>query len=141
MIRRIGRWQSATSAALIRTWSWLPEGLNDFLASLLITLPMCWLPYAFGFTAVRCAGIVVECAEIGNKCAELKVAGSCLIAFLLSPLLLALPPIVHDEGEPVTTYGLETVVVALALAFVWTAVRIRMRIVAVRPLGKNRNSA
>jgi hypothetical protein len=141
MIRRLSALQSAVSAAFIRTWPWLPEKLNDFLGSFVITLPVCWISYAFGFSAVRCIGMAIDCAEIGTKCAELKVAGGCLILLFLSPLLLALPPIIHDEGEPVSTYGIEAVLVALALALTWTAIRIRKRVVGSRPSTNNRNSA
>lgn len=129
MIRRLAAIQSAVSAAFIRTWPWLPEKLNDFFGSFAITLPACWLSYAFVFSMVRCLGFAVDCAEIGGECAELRLAGGCLIVLFLSPLLLALPPIIHDDSEPVTTYGLETLLAALVLAFAWTAIRIWRRVV------------
>ncbi len=129
MIRRLSALQNTVSAAFIRTWPWLPAKLNDFFGSIAITLPACWLSYAFVFSMVRCIGLAVDCAEIGGECAEPRLAGVCLLVFFLSPLLLALPPIIHDEGEPVATYGLETLLVALVLAFAWTAIRIRRRVV------------
>lgn len=101
--------QDAISLAFVRTWSWLPVALNDLFASLLVTLPICWLVYAYGFAASRCI--------------EIKAAGPCLLLFSIGPIVLALPPIFHEEEEPARTYGLETVALALLLAVSWTALR------------------
>jgi hypothetical protein len=78
---------------------------------LAITFPVCFCIYAWGLA-------VMSCFRYGWD--------SCIVGFMMAPLILAVGPITHEE-EDSPNYYLHILVATVVVVVVWTAVALVRR--------------